>query len=346
MIITLQVSELRQQHEAAWDAFVDAHPHGSPFHLLAWKRVMEASFGYAPQYLIAEEDGRVRAVLPLFLIENPLIGKALISSPFAVYGGILADSDEARDAMAEAVAALGKRLGVEYVELRNGFPEQRAGFAPVSRYVTFTQETTIAEPEALLAALPKKTRNMVRKSLKFEYSARHASGLSAFYRLMCRSYRRLGTPVFPRKYFEKLQQEFGDRVDVREIVLNDRVVAASFNFLCRSEMHTYYAASDPDFLHAAPNNYMYFNHLLWAAEKGFRRFDFGRSKLDTGTFEFKRHWLTEMRELPYEVLLVKRKGMPNFTPKNPKFELALKVWQRLPLPLTKVLGPRLVRLFP
>lgn len=342
----IEIRPFVAEDRAEWDAFVDRHPHGTPFHLLAWKDTIESSFGYEARCLVAVDGGAIRAVLPLFLIDNPIAGRVLLSSPFAVYGGVLADSPEAAEAMTKRVGELGRMLQVQHVELRNAFPEQCVGLERLSRYVTFTQETSIGDAEELLAALPKKTRNVVRKTLKLPYECREAADLSRFYDLLSRNYRRLGTPVFPAGYFETLLRNFGKRARAAEVMLDGKVVAASISLLHRGEMHTFYAASDQTALHASPNNYMYFEHLLWAARNGYGRFDFGRSKLNTGTFEFKRHWLTEMRELPYEILLVRRKEMPNLTPTNPKFDLALKVWRRLPLPVTRVLGPPLVRLFP
>jgi|SRR5579871_366185 len=344
--MALEVRTLTPAEEPLWDAFVDAHPQGSPFHLLAWKKTLEGAFGYQPEYVVAIDSGKLRGVLPLFLIRNPIMGRVLLSSPFAMYGGILADSAETLAAISAHVAHLAKRFDVQYLELRNRFPEQCTGFDRIERYVDFVQPTTITGEEQLLEALPKKTRNMVRKTMKHAYSSRITQDLGAFYRLMTHSYRRLGTPIFPRSYFAGLLRNFGPIADLREILLDGKVAAASINFLYHGEMHTFYAASDQNLLHAAPNNYMYFDYLLWAARNGFPRFDFGRSKLDTGTYEFKRHWLTEMSELPYEILLVKRKDLPNFSPKNPKFELALKIWQRMPLVVTRLLGPRLIRLFP
>ncbi len=342
----LEVRTLTPSDVPLWDGYVDTHPHRTTFHLLAWKKTLEESFRYQPEYILAIDGGKVRGVLPLFLIDNPIMGRVLLSSPFAMYGGILADSPDIRDAIAGHAVGLAKRLEVQYLELRNSYPEQCAGFHRIERYVSFTQETNITADEQLLEALPKKTRNMVRKSLKHAYSSRITNDLSVFYDLITRNYRRLGTPIFPRSYFAALLRNFGPQADLREVLLDGKVAAASINFLYAGEMHTFYAASDQNLLHAAPNNFMYFDYLLWAARNGFARFDFGRSKLDTGTYEFKRHWLTQMRELPYEILLVKRKDLPNFTPKNPKFDLALKVWTRLPLFVTKVLGPRLIRLFP
>ena len=342
----MRIREAAPEEFAAWDAFVDRHPHGTVFHLTAWRRALERVFPYAPHCLVAESGGAIAGVLPLFLVKNFLVGRALISSPFAVYGGILAETGEARQALAEAAAGLARRLEVEHLELRNAFEDQCAGFARLDRYVTFTFPLEPLSADELLARIPKKTRNMVRKARRFPYQVRRTRSLDGFYELLAHNYRRLGTPVFPRVWFEALCENYGGAVDVREVLLDGRLAAASLNFLYKGEMHTFYAASRAEYLPKAPNNYLYFDHLLWAAEHGCRSFDFGRSKKGTGNYEFKKHWGAAPRELPYEVLLVRRREMPNFTPKNPKYELAAKAWSRLPLGLTKRLGPRLIGLFP
>jgi hypothetical protein len=164
----LTVVALSPQMESDWDCFCRSHPHGSVFHLIAWKRIIEGSFGYRPHYLAAVEDGRVVGILPLFLVKNLVIGRVLISTPFAMYAGILAASDEARGALRDRAQALAVSLDVAHLELRNAYPEQCAGFERLSRYVTFTQEVSPQTPDELIEALPKKTRNMVRKALKHD----------------------------------------------------------------------------------------------------------------------------------------------------------------------------------
>jgi FemAB-related protein (PEP-CTERM system-associated) len=289
----------------------------------------------------------VRGVLPLFLVKNFVMGKVLISSPFAVYGGILTDSREAKQAIGEYAKKLGRELGVEHIELRNAYPEQVLETPNVSRYVTFTREVGPDEDAILSEPTSKKRRNTVRKALKSNFSMRiQRSDYRAFEDLHSRTLRRLGTPNFPPELFRALLANFEGSIDIREVVLGDKVVAASMNFFFRDQMHTYYAASDARYLALVPNDYMYYEHLRWAGANGYRAFDFGRSKLGTGTAEYKRHWGATMRALPYEMLLVNRKEVPNFSPQNPKFELAIKIWQRLPLPVTRALGPQLVKLFP
>ena len=342
----LTIRDFRPDDTACWDAFVEQHPHGSPFHRIAWKNCIQRTFGYRPVYLAAFDGERVTGVLPLFLTNSFVAGKTLMSTPFAVYGGILAADPESRDALRDRAAELGRSLQVEYVEFRNAWPEQCVGWAPLRRYVTFTQPLQTTDPEALLQQVPKKTRNMIRKALKTPFEVRRVRDPRAFERLHSLTLRRLGTPSFPPAHFARLLQEFGDQIDLCEVVHDGRVVAASMSFVFRGEMHIYYAATDPAFNHLATNYRMYFENQLWAARSGCTVFDFGRSKLETGTFDFKRHWDTTLRELPYEILLVRRKELPNFTPINPKFDLAIRVWRRIPLPLTRAIGPWFVRLFP
>jgi FemAB-related protein (PEP-CTERM system-associated) len=343
--MSLEISELTPAQYSVWDDFVERHPHGSPFHLTAWKQSIEETFGYRPVYAMATSGGTVQAVLPLFLVSSLLTGKALISSPFAVYGGILATSDAARAGLAQYLSALAQRLKVGHAELRNAYPEQRAGFAPVDRYVTFTQDI-VPDDEALLELIPRKTRRMVRKALQLAYTTRMTDDYGAFEDLYLRNLHRLGTPSFPARHFTNLRKHFGKSVGVREVILEGKVVAAVMNFYFRDQVLPYYGAADPLYNESAPSNFMYYDLMRWAAQQGYRLFDFGRSKKESGSYHFKEHWGMTIRELPYEMLLVTRKELPNLSPNNPKFELALKVWKSLPYPVTRMIGPHLVKLVP
>lgn len=344
--LPVETHELNDQQVAEWDEFVLRHPDATPFHLIAWKRTIEESFGYRAIYLFATDSRRIRGVLPLFLVKNAIIGKALISSPFAVYGGILADCDEALRSLHARAVSLGQELGADYIEFRNTRREQCVSGANIDRYVSFSQPLVRDEAE-LLESLPKKTRNLVRKALKPDFKMRYqVADLENFETLYATNMRRLGTPCFSSKYFASLVRNFGEMVDVREVWLEGKPMAASLNFMFRDDMHIYYAAADTEYNALGPNTYMYFDHLRWAGANGLKTFDFGRSKRGTGVFEFKRHWNTTMRELPYELVLIRRKELPNFSPANPKFDLAIRLWRMVPLWLTRLIGPKLIRLFP
>ncbi|MCL4843731.1 MAG: FemAB family PEP-CTERM system-associated protein [Bryobacteraceae bacterium] len=342
-----RVREFQSGDEPAWDRFVRAHHRGSPFHLLAWQRCLQETFGYRPNYLIAERAGAWGAVLPLFECQGWFSGKAWISTPFAVYGGALSINPDATATLAADLRHRAEAAEVQFVDLRNGWEDQRLGFTPVDRYVTFIQTLQSPDQEQLLSELPKKTRNMVRKALKTPFRAKRSGrDWARFARFHGRTLHRLGTPSFPEDHFRRIVEYFGDEAELFELWLEDQLAAASLNFVYAGSAHIYYAGADPRFNALAANYAMYNDHLLNAAARGLAEFDFGRCKLGAGTFEFKKHWATQMRALPYEMLLVKRTALPDLTPKNPKFSLAIEIWRRLPLWLTRRLGPVLVKQFP
>lgn len=344
--MAIEIRPLSATEEHRWDEFVLQSPRGTPFHLTAWKKTIEEVFGYEPMYVAAFERGEIQGVLPLFLVRNLLIGKALLSTPFAVYGGAIAASDAARDALREHVEKTARELAVDYVELRNRHAEQRLGFSPVSRYVTFTQDIGPDEA-AVLESIPRKTRYMVRKALKHPFSTRVTQDPANFERLYLENLRRLGTPAFPSKHFTTLLERFRGSIDIREVVLEDKVAAAVLTFYFRDQVLPYYGASDPAFNEYAPNNYMYFDLMRWGGAHDYRIYDFGRSKTaNSGSFDFKAHWGMRMEELPYEILLMRGKELPNYSPNNPRLQSAIKVWQRVPLPVTRWLGPMFLRLVP
>lgn len=343
----LKVRPFEQQDAGAWDNYVQRHAQGSPFHLTAWKKSIEAVFGFEPRYLLASNaTGEIAGVLPLFLISNPLMGRVLLSSPFAVYGGVLADSAEVLAAFTAELRSLGEALQVQHVELRNAYPEQCVGFSPIDRYVTFTQ-TIGPDEEAVLNSIPRKTRAAVRKSLKFEPTGRKTRDWGKFEDLYARNLRKLGTPCFPAKWFPTLLENFGGGADIHEVVLENKVAAAVFTFYFRDQVLPYYGASDPAFNPQQPNNFMYYDLMRLGGKNGFHLFDFGRSKREgSGSFDFKAHWGMTERVLPYEILLVRRKELPHFSPNNPKFQFAIRAWQNVPMPVARSVGPLLLRMVP
>jgi FemAB-related protein (PEP-CTERM system-associated) len=293
---------------------------------------------------MAVRDCQVEAVLPLFLVSNPILGRILLSSPFAVYGGILSSNDEAASAIRDHVAELGRELQVQYVELRNWHDAQCGNWTRLSRYVTFLKQIE-ESGDSILKALPRETRRMTRRAIEQDYDIRFTRDLTEFDPLYAANLRKLGTPAFPSRHFRTLMEEFPD-ADVMELRLEGKVIAAVLSLYHGQTVLPYYGASDADFNRANPNNMMYFALMREARSRGLATFDFGRSKSGSGAYLFKSHWGMEERQLPYEVLLVKRKQLPNFSPANPKFDLAIRAWRRLPLPLTRIIGPWLIRLFP
>jgi len=328
-----------------WDAFVRSTPDGSPFHLLAWKRAVESTFGHRAHYLMAVRGGGLEGVLPLFEVRGLFGGRGLVSVPYGVYGGICTVSPWARSALVEAAQDLARRRGAAYVELRHRVGQQ-LDLPTKALYVTFSRPISSRE-EDNLNDIPRKQRRMTRQGLKHglrsELGLRH---LDRFWSIYAHSVHSLGSPVFPRRLFHSIAQEFGKDCELLTIWRGDTAVAGVLSLFFEDQVLPYYGGALRDALPLAVNDFMYWELLCHAAKLGYRTFDFGRSREGTGAYHFKRHWGFEAVPLPYQYILEGRGRMPDLNPSNPRMRLAVDTWKRLPLPVTKVLGPRLTRYLP
>ena len=324
-----------------WNEFVFAHPEGTFFHRVEWVDVLRRAFGHPARYLLAERDGEICGVLPLAHLKSLIFGNSLISTPFCVYGGILASDASAFQALEQEACTLARTLGVQYLEMRN---RQRlhADWPCKDLYVTFRKEIQ-PQSEANLSAIPRKQRAMVRKGIQKGLVAEVDKTPERHYALYSQSVRNLGTPVFARKYLEVLCEVFGSDCEIRTVVSEGNAVASVLSFYFRDEVLPYYGGGSSAARPVAGNDFMYWAVMEAARERGCKTFDYGRSKRGTGAFEFKEHWGFEPQPLFYEYYLVKANSMPNLSPTNPKYQRAIALWQRLPLPLTQLIGPAAAR---
>src|SRR5713101_7887656 len=242
----VHVHSLTPEASERWDRFVLEQPSGTLFHLLSWKRTIEKTFGYEPCYTYTERDGEITGVVPVFFVSNWVVGRCLISTPYAVYGGICAADTESEEKLVQYLKELARTRRVEFLELRFRQRETLPDFAPSSLYSTFSAPL-FAEHEANLKRLPKDTRYMIRKAAKGGLQTRQGlDQLSDFYRLFTQSMRRLGTPVFPRALFENLSQEFAREVDLLLVYADSKPVAGVFSFRFKDTILPYYAGANSE----------------------------------------------------------------------------------------------------
>ena len=335
-----------QPHEyGRWDAFVRACPDATFFHLSGWQKVIEQSFGIKTWFYYVQQDGQILGVLPVAEIKSRLFGHSLGAMPFCVYGGPAATSDEARRMLDAAAHELAQQLGVGHLEYRGmqRFHPDDSAWHTKELYVTFRNEIT-GDDEANLNAIPRKQRAMVRKGIKLGLRGEVDTNVDRMFEAYARSVHRLGTPVFPKKYFAMLQEVFGDECEVRTILTEDnRLVAAVLSFFWRDEVVPYYGGGMDIAREVAGNDFMYWNLMQAAAARGCRLFDFGRSKLGTGAYDFKKNWGFTAQHLPYEYKLYGASALPDNNPLNPKYQLFIKMWKKMPIGLANFLGPYIVR---
>ena len=330
-----------------WNRYVRAHPDATFFHLAAWRRIIERAFRHRTHYLVAEQDGAIAGVLPLAQVKTRLFGHTLISLPFCVYGGPLAESPEVATALARRAASLGEELGAAATELRllrdpgESLPHEAWQRRP-ALYATFRRAIT-GDDDTNMKAIPRKQRAMVRKGIERQLVARSGRDVDVLHRIYAESVRNLGTPVFSRRYFRMLAEVFGNELDVVTIRDGETPVAAVMNFYWRDEVLPYYGGGTAAARALAANDFMYWSVMRFAAARGCRLFDFGRSKEGTGSYAFKKNWGFAPTELAYLFHLAPGQAIPENNPMNPKYRLLIAAWKRLPLPVANALGPFLVR---
>jgi len=335
------VQEFTPALQQQWDAFVEACPNATFFHLSGWKDVIEAAFGHRCYYLFATYGDEITGVLPLVHMKSLLFGNALISTPVLAYGGVATEDEEVYVKLETEACALAEKLKVDYLELRNC--ESRHPDWPTKQlYVTF-RKTMEPDPEANLLAIPRKQRAMVRKGIKAGLKAEFDTSVNRFYAAYSQSFHSLGTPVFSRTYFDRIQQVFKDRSDILTVTHDGELVSSVMSFYFRDEVLPYFGGGTPLARHLKGNDFMYWELMRHSCERGVRVFDFGRSKLGTGTYSFKKNWGFEPRPLFYEYYLVKAKQMPDISPMNPKYRIFINLWKRLPLSVTRMIGPLIAR---
>jgi FemAB-related protein (PEP-CTERM system-associated) len=330
----------------AWDRFVMEADQGTLFHLTRWQDVIRVNFKHRPFYLYRERDGEITGILPLVLVRSSFLGSVLVSTPYAVYGGIVAREDGDAARLLDAARDLGGRLGVRYVELRSLF-ENNLDLPSSDLYNTFIREIPEKE-EDCLTCIPRKSRASARQgrdkhNLRF-IEANHR--LDRFYDLFVANKRQLGSPVFSRKYFRSLMDIFDGRIFIHCVLREDRILSAVMSFVHKDTVLPYYSGAETGSEAYQCNNFQYWQLMVWAGRRGLRNFDFGRSRNETGAMRFKVNMGFTPRRLNYQFYFPREGRIPNLNPSNPKLDLPKQIMQRIPISLAKLLGPLLVRHIP
>jgi len=359
--MSVRVRKLDRQSEPIWDRYVDRHPDGTLFHTLLWKDSVQAVFGHESQCLTAWRGDRLVGVFPLMCVTSRLAGKLLVSVPYGVYGGTLADDEEAAGALLHHAQELAERLGVQWIDIRSIEP-QWPTLPIVRRYVTFRKQLP-NNPDEILSQLPRKARAAARQArnryqLEVDFDDGH---LHTVWSLYSQSMRRVASLNYPLRFFSRLvdrtaacegtassQSQQGKAGHLVQLIrYQGRPVAGLLSFVYRGTLLPYFAGCDARFEKVHPNNFLYLTAMEEGVRRGCHTFDFGRSRIDnTGPYNFKRFQGFEPTPLHYQYYVPRGGRTPNLHPGNPKLDLAQRVWPKLPLTVTRPLGAWLAKSIP
>jgi FemAB-related protein (PEP-CTERM system-associated) len=335
--------------EAEWQTYVKSAPHASLYHALEWRDVLLRAFGHRSWYLMAQDDGKTRGVLPLVEMKSSLFGHFFVSLPFLDCGGILADTPEHEAALATAAADLAAKRGAHHIELRQSFAAVRCAEAgwKLRQHKAALVIPLSVDPDTHWSGLSSRLRGKVRKAEKSgaTFSVGTAEELNDFYRVFGLNMRDLGTPVYSPAFFQNVLR-FAKDAAVLLVRHEGRPAAAAIALRRGERVELPWICSDYSQSSFSANEYLYWNAIQWACRSGARELDLGRCSIDGGTFRFKMQWNPKVRPLFWYYWLASGIELPELSANNPKYALAVRCWKKVPLALANRVGPWIVRNIP
>ena len=345
-IMDIEVREFNKNDTKKWDQYVIQSNDSSFYHQIGWKAVVEGIYGHRSFYLYAEDDdGNVIGILPTFLIDSFLFGKRMVSIPFAPYGGLCCKDVNVGKKLLDSMLCIGNDLNVKEYEFRGSpfslsydFTSNSFYKSDYSQYVTFHKDLSNGIGY-MWDHIDRKARNLVRKAsknnLSFEILNYSRSNVRLFYEIYLENMKSLGTPVHSFEFFDKLGETFPEDVFISSVELSNTVIASLYLIRFKDCILSGWGASLDQYLKYAPNNFIYWKALRWASEKEYSYFDFGRSELNSGNYFFKQKWRGNEIPLKYSCFSSSKLKMKDAD----SYKSFCNVWKKIPLPLTRVLGP-------
>ncbi len=344
MGIRILLQEDRQQ----WDEYVLRSGGASCYHLAGWRDAVQSSFGHATWYLLSEDENkRINGVLPLVQLKSVLFGNYAISMPYFNYGGVVADSTEICSRLIQDAVARAKDAGVRHIELRQTQPIGNDLAVKTSK-VSMRLELP-GSAELLWQKFPSKLRSQVQRPIKEGMRAvlGREELLADFYAVFAENMRDLGTPVYAKAFFRNILRSFPSSTWICIVYTPDgKAVAAGFLVGFKNMLEIPWASSLRRYNRMSPNMLLYWTVLSFACENKYGIFDFGRSTPGEGTYRFKEQWGAQPFPLYWHYWLANGQAMPELNPKNPKYQLAIALWRKLPLGVTTRIGPAIVKNLP
>jgi len=330
-----------------WDTYVLGCKDAGPYHLYAWKRAVEESYGHQPYYLMAEDgEQRITGVLPLFLVTPPLLKGVLVSLPFCDYGGALASGKETLDALHRAALDHASRLH-NRLEIRLRDPDPTLMSSCNLGVLSHKSRMVLGLPvssDELWGSFKSKLRSQIKRPRKdgLEFVLGSVELVEDFYRVFTVNMHELGSPVHSRRWIESIVRSFGERAHVGIVYAGSLAVAGGIILETNDLVAIPWASTLQKYSRSSPNMLLYWGFLAYACDRGYKRFDFGRSTPGEGTYRFKEQWGAHPYPLYWYGSWV-GEGLREDMSSGKLREHVARIWARMPFPIVNQIGPVLRR---
>jgi FemAB-related protein (PEP-CTERM system-associated) len=313
----------------------------------AWLLALEKGLQHRPYCLEAVCGEKTEGFLPLAYVSSFLFGRFLVSLPYLNYGGVSADDEETAKRLIDRAVRLADQLKVRYLELRQGEAIEHPALPHRVTTKVHMRRELAPTAEKLWQKVSGKVRNQVRKGQKSGLSVAWGGQdlLPEFYAVFSHNMRDLGTPVYGKGLFRSILGEFPDRAEFCVVRAEGKPVAGALLLHGWGVTEVPSASSLRQYNHTCANMFMYWQLLERAVQRGQEVFDFGRSSRDSNTYRFKQQWGAQ--EAPADWQYYVRSGdVGAMRPESARNQRLIHIWQKLPVSLTRLIGPAIVRGIP
>jgi len=336
---------LLQDDTKAWNKYVENNPATSIYHLAEWRDVIRKSFGHEAYYFYAhDKSGTIIGVLPLIRLKSRLFGDFMVSMPYFNYGGAIGNHPTIEKELVRQANNMAAELGLDHIEYRDeiSIPDLPERTNKVNMILALP-----ADADTLWQSFSPKLRSQIKRPQREDIQVKLGGVdlLDDFYSVFARNMRDLGTPVYSKAFFENIISTFTKKAHILIITLSGKPVAGAFLIGYKETLEIPWASTIRNVNHLSINMLMYWEILSFAIREEYAYFDFGRSSIDSGTYRFKKQWGAQPRQLYWHYWLNNRE-LPSLNPSNPKFRLIINIWKNLPIWLTKLIGPIVVKNLP
>ena len=336
--------EYKEEHREQWNQFVQLH--GTVFHRIEWKEVLEETFGYRGYYrMLMDSSGTLVGLLPLLGGRDLRMKKAGISIPFVNYLDLCCADEAACRFMIEQMHPLLCSLQLDYIELRLKDRQlQEDGAVLNDHNYTFLLPLE-GDEEKVLALSKSDNRNHVRKTYKNNwFSVSFApENLKEYYRVYCKTMKRLGSPAPSYKFFSSFMEKLGSAVTLLTVLDNEsgKIIGGMFLFTSGDTVYYPWGGALPEFNKKYVNNFMYWEAAKFGIKNGYKYLDLGRSPLHAGTYKFKQQWGAAPVPLRYYRYSKSSGGTKAVSAED--VGAAVSLWKKLPDFVTDPVGKRLIK---
>jgi FemAB-related protein (PEP-CTERM system-associated) len=329
-----------------WDQFLTQHQQASGYHQSIWFQLIKQTFNHDTKIIVAEDaQGNILGGLPLTFFSSKLFGTFGISIPYVNYGGVVSSYFNVVQSLLNAAKAIRNETSLSHIEVRT----MQAGIA----------DNALDKKVSMVLALPNsneefekqlgaKIRAQYKKAETYSPSVKFGKLdlLDDFYKVFSRNMRDLGTPVYSKKWFANILKTEKVKSTVIVVYMGNKPVSTGFLVGHQNILEIPWASTIQSANVKNANMWMYRQILSYAIKEGYKFFDFGRSTLGAGTYKFKKQWGAIAYAHYWYYLLPEGESKPELNPDNPKYKIVIFLWKLMPIWLTNIIGPHIIKHIP